>query len=257
MRADPTRRGPPLVTRQCRAMGAALGYGALAASSLVIGALLGLARDWPPLVVGGVLAFGAGALISAVSFDLVEEGAALGGPGTIGLGLAAGALVYFGADRALERGGPDGGTALALGAFLDGIPEQLVLGIGLATGDGVSVGLLVAIFVSNLPEAIGSSTDMRAAKRPRGWILRLWIAVAAICTVHRVRLRRGRRRRRRPQGGHQRLRGRRAAGDADRLDDPRGEGEGRPRRGVAHRPRVRRRVQPGVSRDRPGVTPGG
>ncbi len=167
-------------------MGAALGYGALAASSLVIGALLGLARDWPPLVVGGVLAFGAGALISAVSFDLVEEGAALGGPGTIGLGLAAGALVYFGADRALERGGPDGGTALALGAFLDGIPEQLVLGIGLATGDGVSVGLLVAIFVSNLPEAIGSSTDMRAAKRPRGWILRLWIAVAAICTVATV-----------------------------------------------------------------------
>jgi ZIP family zinc transporter len=167
-------------------MGAALGYGALAASSLVIGALLGVARDWSPLVVGSVLAFGAGALISAVSFDLVEEGAALGGPGTIGLGLAAGALVYFAADRTIEHRFSGGGTALALGAFLDGIPEQLVLGIGLATGDGVSVGLLVAIFVSNLPEAIGSSSDMRAAKRPRGWILRLWIAVAAICTVATV-----------------------------------------------------------------------
>ena len=166
--------------------GCGTGYGALAASSLVIGALLGLARDWSPLVVGSVLAFGAGALISAVSFDLVEEGAELGGPGTIGLGLAAGALVYFAADRVIERRCAGGGTALALGAFLDGIPEQLVLGIGLATGDGVSVGLLVAIFVSNLPEAIGSSTDMRAAKRPRGWILRLWIAVAAICTVATV-----------------------------------------------------------------------
>jgi zinc transporter, ZIP family len=167
-------------------MGAALGYGALAASSLVIGALLGLARDWPPVVVGSVLAFGAGALISAVSFDLVEEGAALGGPGTIGIGLALGALVYFGADRAIERRFSGGGAALALGAFLDGIPEQLVLGIGLATGDGVSVGLLVAIFVSNLPEAIGSATDMRAGGRARGWILRLWIAVAAICTVATV-----------------------------------------------------------------------
>ena len=133
-----------------------------------------------------MLAFGAGALISAVSFDLVEEGAALGGPGTIGVGLAAGALVYFAADRMIEHRSAGGGTALALGAFLDGIPEQLVLGIGLATGDGVSVGLLVAIFVSNLPEAIGSSSDMRAAKRPRGWILRLWIAVAAICTVATV-----------------------------------------------------------------------
>ena len=167
-------------------MAAALGWGALAASSLVLGALLGLARRWPPVAVGSVLAFGAGALISAVSFDLVEEGAALGGPGTIGLGLAVGALTYFGLDRALDRGASDGGTALALGAFLDGIPEQLVLGIGLATGEGVSVGLLVAIFVSNLPEAIGSSTDMIASGRARAGILRLWIAVAVICTLATV-----------------------------------------------------------------------
>ena len=59
-------------------MTAALGWGALAASSLVIGALLGMARDWPPRLIGLVLAFGAGALISAVSFDLAEEGARLG-----------------------------------------------------------------------------------------------------------------------------------------------------------------------------------
>jgi zinc transporter, ZIP family len=167
-------------------MGAALGYGALAASSLVIGALLGLARDWHPRAVGSVLAFGAGALISAVSYDLVEEGAQLGGPGTIGIGLAIGALTYFGADLALERRSSGGGTALALGAFLDGIPEQLVLGIGLATGEGVSVSLLVAIFVSNLPEAIGSATDMRAGGESAATIRRLWLAVAALCTLATV-----------------------------------------------------------------------
>ena len=165
-------------------MGSALGWGALAASSLVIGALLGLARDWSPRTVGLVLAFGAGALISAVSYDLVEEGAQLGGPGTIGIGLAAGALTYFLLARVVERSDAGGGgSALALGAFLDGIPEQLVLGIGLATGEGVSVGLLVAIFVSNLPEAIGSSTDMRAAGRSPSSIRLLWIAVAVICTL--------------------------------------------------------------------------
>jgi zinc transporter, ZIP family len=162
-------------------MGAALGWGGLAAASLVIGALLGLARSWPDEVIGIVLAFGAGALISAVSFDLAEEGAQVGGPGTMAIGLGLGAITYFLLDRVVDKGG-GGGTALALGAFLDGIPEQLVLGIGIAAGEGVSVGLLAAIFVSNLPEAIGSSTDMRAAGRSARQILRLWIAVAVICT---------------------------------------------------------------------------
>jgi ZIP family zinc transporter len=178
----------------------ALGWGALAASSLIVGALLGLARRWPERVVGVVLAFGAGALISAVSFDLAEEGVQLGGGDSVALGLAAGALTYYLADRAVERlgqpqrAGPsaaaasigDGGTALALGAFLDGIPEQMVLGIGLVAGDGVSVGLLAAIFISNLPEAVGSATEMRAAGRTRAAITRLWTIVALICTFATV-----------------------------------------------------------------------
>ena len=162
-------------------MTAALGWGALAASSLVLGALLGLARQWPDVAVGLVLAFGAGALISAVSFDLAEEGVEAGGATAVGIGLALGALTYYLADRALPEG--DAGPALTLGAFLDGIPEQLVLGIGLATGEGVSVGLLAAIFVSNLPEAIGSASGLHAPPRK---VIALWIAVAAICTLSTV-----------------------------------------------------------------------
>jgi hypothetical protein len=96
----------------------------------VIGALLGLARDWSGLLIGLVLAFGAGALISAVSFELFEEGAAEGSLGSVALGLAAGALVYFvlarsidriGRGRRAEGGREDAGAALALGAFLDGM----------------------------------------------------------------------------------------------------------------------------------------
>jgi ZIP family zinc transporter len=174
---------------------AALAWGALAASSLVIGALLGMARDWSPKLVGLVLAFGAGALISAVSFDLAQEGAKLGDAGVVAGGLAAGAITYFVADRVVgkrsashgrQAGGGGAGTALALGAFLDGIPEQTVLGIGLASGEGVSVGLLVAIYVSNLPEAIGSSSAMRAAGTRPASIRRLWILVALICTLSTV-----------------------------------------------------------------------
>jgi zinc transporter, ZIP family len=134
-----------------------------------------------------VLAFGAGALISAVSFELVEEGISLGATGWVAVGLAAGALTYFTADGLVERmGGADQGGPLALGALLDGIPEQAVLGIGLASGEGVGLALLLAIFVSNLPEAIGSASDMADAGRSRREIVVLWAVVAAACTLASV-----------------------------------------------------------------------
>ena len=168
-------------------MGAAFGWGVVAASSLVIGALLGLAREWPDRLIGLVLAFGAGALISAVSFELFEDGIAVGGAASVGLGLAAGALTYFTLSRIVETkpGGRGGGAgpSLALGAFLDGIPEQLVLGLGIAAGEGVSISLLVAIFVSNLPEAIGSATEMRESGTTPSRIRRLWFVVAALCAL--------------------------------------------------------------------------
>jgi zinc transporter, ZIP family len=164
-------------------MGAALGWGALAASSLVVGALLALARDWSDRAVGAVLAFGAGALISAVSFELAEEGIAIGGEGSVAIGLAAGAVAYFLLNKLTGRTGEGG--SLALGAFLDGIPEQLVLGIGLAGGAGVSAGLLVAIFVSNVPEATGATSELKG-QFGRAKVLGLWLAVAAVCTLSTV-----------------------------------------------------------------------
>ena len=144
---------------------------------------------------GLVLAFGAGALISAVSLELSAEGIVAGGLAWTAAGLAAGALSTSrstarsraGRSRArtarARASGADAGTALALGAFLDGVPEQVVLGIGLASGDGVGASLLVAIFVSNLPEAIGGARDMRAAgatrQHPAAVVRRRRVCVAA------------------------------------------------------------------------------
>jgi ZIP family zinc transporter len=168
-----------------------LGWGALAASSLVLGAALALARTWSDRVVGLVLGFGAGALIASVSFELAEEGLRVGSAYAVAAGLALGGVTFFTADRLVERwGGRQGGTSagapLAVGAFLDGIPEQLVLGIGVASGGGVSAALLVAIFASNLPEAIGSGADMRSAGRSRRSVLGIWTAVAALCALATV-----------------------------------------------------------------------
>jgi len=181
-------------------MAAALGWGLLSASSLVVGMIAALLRPWPKRAVGLVLAFGAGALISAVSFELAAEGVNEGSATSVAIGLAVGALVYYALDGVVSSGGrskgrgrsgraqqgENAGSALALGALLDGIPEQLVLGIGLASGKGVGVSLLVAIFVSNLPEAIGSADSMRHAGRKDSYVARLWVAVAVVCTVASV-----------------------------------------------------------------------
>jgi ZIP family zinc transporter len=179
-------------------MWAAIGWGTLAASSLVLGALLTFGRKWREDQVGAVLAFGAGALISAVSFELVQEGFDVGGSDSTAIGLGVGALTYYALDGVIARrfavgrgregrgAGSSPGPALALGAFLDGVPEQAVLGIGLAAGEGVSVSLLVAIFISNLPEAIGSATEMHETGTTRATILRLWLIVAAICALATV-----------------------------------------------------------------------
>ena len=112
----------------------ALGWGALAASSLVIGAVLAIVRVWPDRVVGLVLAFGGGALISAVSFELAQEGIEIGGPAAVGIGFAAGALAYYLLDGLLDRPRPgsaggsdsdsDPATALALGASSTACPNS-------------------------------------------------------------------------------------------------------------------------------------
>jgi ZIP family zinc transporter len=134
-----------------------------------------------------ILGFGAGALVS-VSLELAAEGIRVGGYRVLAVGVAVGAITFYAADLGLQRlSGPQGqggtGAALALGALLDGLPEQAVLGIGMARGEGVSAALSLAIFISNVPEAIGSATSMKeSGTRPRT-IVALWTAVAVLASL--------------------------------------------------------------------------
>ena len=168
-------------------MSAAFAWGILAASSLLIGGLIALRVRVSGRVVGLVLGFGAGVLISAVAYELVEDSFSTSEGGAwVAAGLAVGALVYFFGDELIDRRGgekrksmageQEEGTALAivLGIVLDGIPESVVIGLTLLEGGGVSVAMIVAVFFSNLPEAIGATSGLAVAGWRRARILGLW-----------------------------------------------------------------------------------
>ena len=158
-------------------------WGLVGGLALVLGAAIALvpSKPIPERAFAYVMAFGAGVLISAVSFDLTEEALGLGGSDATALGLAVGALVYFGGDRLLNRGGADDDNpqGIVLGALLDGIPESAAIGLTLVTGGGVSASFVVAVFLSNLPESISASSGLERAGHRKSWIYGLWLVIAA------------------------------------------------------------------------------
>ena len=175
-------------------MGEAFFWGLIGGSSLLIGAVLGLLLPTHKQVIGLSLAFGAGTLISALTFELTRDAYRLGGADAVTIGLGAGALAYFLGDRTVDRrssGGARGmrgmragipATALLLGAILDGIPESAVIGLGLLEDPAVSVPVLAAVFISNLPEGFVSATGMKAQPgTTRGHVIAVWSLVVLVC----------------------------------------------------------------------------
>lgn len=164
-------------------------WGLLAASSLLIGAVLGAFLRLPQKVQASIMAYGSGVLIAAICFEQIPEALRLGGQlPTLG-GMLAGGLMFVLANEWLERlerghraagAGSLLGLLIAAGAFLDGIPESLGLGLGLLDGSSVSVMLLVAIFLSNLPEGLASAAGLRQDGRSRLWIFGLWGVIVVL-----------------------------------------------------------------------------
>ena len=175
-------------------MGAALFWGLVASSSLVIGGLVALRVRIEGRVLGLIMAFGAGVLISAVAFELVEEAFdTSAGNGGVALGLLVGSLVFFVGDGLIDRMGGAGrkrstgeqaggsGLAIVLGIVLDGIPESIVIGLSLLEGGGVGVAVIAAVFLSNLPEAVAATTGLARAGWTAARITWLWTAVMIVC----------------------------------------------------------------------------
>lgn len=164
----------------------ALLYGAVASSALLVGGALGAVWHPPDGVLAVALAFASGALITAVSFDLFEESVRSGGLTRSGLGLLVGAATFVLVDTLLDRyieGSTSiSGFAILAAVTLDGIPENLALGVTLIQGGG-SITLLAAIFASNLPEALGGAAGMRQSGRSRTFAAATWSLTGVLLAV--------------------------------------------------------------------------
>ena len=166
----------------------AMGWALLGASSLLFGALVAFRFTIGDRLLGLVMAFGAGVLISAVSYELVEEALAVAvNAAVVGAGFGLGALVFLAGDVAIDRRlkGAEGssGLGIVLGAVLDGIPESVVIGASLLTGGSVSVAVIVAVFLSNVPESLSASADLVRAGWAKGKVLAMWAVVVGASTL--------------------------------------------------------------------------
>lgn len=173
-------------------MGAAAFWSFVGASSVLIGALIGGRVAVPTRTIGLVMGFGAGTLVSVVTYELVFDAFHLAGRLPTLLGLASGALLLWGSDWLLERftGGEDpvvdatvSGPSLVAGALLDGVPESLAIGITLLGGEKVSIAIVAAVFIANIAESLAASVGLRQGGTPPARILAVWAGVLGACTI--------------------------------------------------------------------------
>jgi ZIP family zinc transporter len=170
-------------------------WGLLAGGALVLGAAIAWFIRVPQRLIAAVMAFGAGVLISALAFELMDEAYRKGGFDSTATGFVGGALVYTVVNWWLSRRGAKhrkrsegqqpsesensgSGLAIAAGALLDGIPESIVIGLSMLEGGAVSTVAVIAIFLSNVPEGLSSAAGMRKAGRSASYVFGVWIGIA-------------------------------------------------------------------------------
>ncbi|MER7439978.1 ZIP family metal transporter [Micromonospora avicenniae] len=175
------------------------GWGLLAGSALLIGAAVGWYTHVPRWINASIMAFGAGVLLSAAAFELIDKAHERGGVFPTAIGAAGGAVAYTLANVELARRGarhrkrsgrqpsekekPGSGQAIAVGAVLDGIPESVVIGASLLAGSAVSLVTVIAVFLSNVPEGLSSAAGMRRAGRSGRFVFLLWSGIALLSGV--------------------------------------------------------------------------
>ena len=164
----------------------AFGLGAVTQLSLVLSVFLVFLFTMPKRLVGALAAFGAGALIAAVSRDLLPDAHQLNLIQASIWAMLGASLFIVGEHRVHKKFGHEGPAAalgIVVGAILDGVPEAIIFGVQLASGEAVSIAFIAAVFVSNVPQAVAPSADLKDAGWSLGRIAGLWGWVVLACGV--------------------------------------------------------------------------
>ena len=161
----------------------AIALGTLAQSALLLSGLLVYWVHFPPRFVGVLAGFGAGALIEAVSFDLVAEATNLDSLQFAVWMLVGAAILLIGDAIVDRRFGGGGAMGIVVGSVVDGVPESAIFGIQVATGFPISIGFFAAVFVSNFPQAIAPSADLAKRGWKIGRLVGMWALVLVACGV--------------------------------------------------------------------------
>ena len=165
---------------------AAFGLGLIAQSSLLIAGLVAVWVTSPKRIVGILAGLGAGAMVAAISFDLILQAEALPADEFV-IWMLAGVAIFLVGDYVVERRfgseGAGGSMGIVVGSVVDGVPESIIFGIQIGTGLAVSPSFLGAVMVSNVPQAIAPSADLAASGWSVGRLARLWTAVVVACGV--------------------------------------------------------------------------
>ncbi|KAA1424728.1 hypothetical protein FE697_002070 [Mumia zhuanghuii] len=164
---------------------AAVIWGVVAASSFVLGGAIALVRPPRPSWIAVGAGVGAGALIGAVAYELIDEaGAHAGRPFVVAAGLLAGALLAAGIF--VGRGGLRQAFADAVtsapalqhrfATLLLSVASEVVIIVG-ALGHGLSLAVIVAVFLCGVPEAIVGTVTLRAEGASRRRVMETWVAL--------------------------------------------------------------------------------
>ncbi len=172
-------------------------WGGIAGSALFIGAILGLYVNIKKHILSYVMSFGTGVLMGAATFEMLFEYAKHGGLKATSIGFLCGALLFTlfnfwlavkgASQRKRSRQNPEGhsGLAIFIGTIIDSLPEAVVIGISMIEAN-VSFVLVVAIFISNLPEGLSSTIGLMQDHYSKKKILFLWTIVSgltALCSL--------------------------------------------------------------------------
>jgi ZIP family zinc transporter len=177
----------------------ALIWGLVVGSGFLLGAIIAFFSRLHHRAIAAVMGFGSGVLISVISFELMEEAYVHGGIVLTIFGFLGGGALFSLVNWYLSKRGAKhrkrcgqcvvqpsesevsgSGISIAIGAMFDGIPEAIIIGLSLISGESIGILILVGFYISNIPQGLSSAEGMKGAGRSAAYIFAVWSGIVLI-----------------------------------------------------------------------------